>query len=108
VLSQAPSRKHEGNDPFPSFTNRAKTVFSGQGAHLKKNYMQQNIEVGRYLVSPMTSSHIDGGFSASVSIRSGRGTGTTDRIMRFVPRFPNRQAALRYATAEGLSWVSSH
>jgi hypothetical protein len=69
--------------------------------------MQKNIEVGRYLVSPMTSPHTDGGFRASVSIRSGRGTGTTDRIMRFLPRFPNRQAALRYATAEGLSWVRS-
>jgi len=70
--------------------------------------MQKNIEVGRYLVSPMTSSHTDGGFRASVSIRSGRGAGTTDRIMRFLPCFPNRQAALSYATAEGLSWVSSH
>ncbi|HEX7748044.1 MAG TPA: hypothetical protein VF445_04760 [Bordetella sp.] len=56
----------------------------------------------------MTSSHTDGGFRASVSIRSGRGAGTTDRIMRFLPCFPNRQAALSYATAEGLSWVSSH
>lgn len=70
--------------------------------------MQKNIEAGRYLVSPMTSPHTDGGFIASVSIRSGRGSGTTDRIMRFLPRFPNRQAALRYAAAEGLSWVRNH
>ncbi|WP_051094333.1 hypothetical protein [Bordetella sp. FB-8] len=70
--------------------------------------MQNNIEAGRYLVSPIISPHTDGGFSASVSIRSGRGTGTTDRIMRFLPRFPSHKAALRYATAEGLSWVSNH
>lgn len=70
--------------------------------------MQKNIEVGRYLVSPMTAPHSDGGFIASVSIRSGRGTGTTDRIMRFLPRFSNRQAALHYATDEGLTWVRNH
>lgn len=70
--------------------------------------MQKNIEAGRYLVSPIISPHIDGGFSASVSIRSGRGTGTTDRIMRFTPRFSSHRAASRYATAEGLSWVSKH
>ena len=68
----------------------------------------KSIEVGRYLVSPMTKPHADGGFAASVSIRSGRGMASHDRVMRFVPRFNSRRAALRYARDEGLAWVQAH
>jgi len=92
----------------PATTNRAKTVVPGQGAHLKKNMKNNNIEVGRYLVSPMTKSQDDGSFSASVSIRSGRGMASVDRVMRFAPQFASRRAALRYATAEGLAWARAH
>ncbi len=68
----------------------------------------QSIEVGRYLVSPMTKPHADGGYAASVSIRSGRGQASHDRVMRFAPRFNSPRAALRYATVEGLAWVRSN
>jgi hypothetical protein len=68
----------------------------------------KSIEVGRYLVSPMTKPSTDGGFTASVSIRSGSGMASHDRVMRFVPRFDSRRAAVRYATAEGLAWVRAH
>jgi hypothetical protein len=68
----------------------------------------KGIEVGRYLVSPMTKPHADGGFAASVSIRSGRGQASHDRVMRFTPRFMCSQSALHYATREGLAWVHAH
>ncbi|OWQ90410.1 hypothetical protein CDN99_13745 [Roseateles aquatilis] len=68
----------------------------------------KSIEVGRYLVSPMTKPHVDGGYSASVSIRSGRGMASIDRVMRFVPSFPNRRDALRYAADEGTAWARCH
>lgn len=68
----------------------------------------KSIEVGRYLVSPMIKPHAEGGFAASVSIRSGSGMASHDRVLRFVPRFPSRRAALRYATDEGLAWVRAH
>ncbi len=68
----------------------------------------KNIEVGRYLVSSWTLPHAEGGFAASVSIRSGRGMASTDRIMRFTPSFASRRAALRYATAEGTAWARKH
>lgn len=68
----------------------------------------KSIEVGKYLVSPMTKPHAEGGFAASVSIRSGRGMASHDRVMRFSPRFNSQRAALRYATVEGLAWVRSH
>lgn len=68
----------------------------------------KNIEVGRYVVSPMTNARDDGGFTASVSIRSGRGMANVDRVMWFTPQFRSPQAALRYATAEGLAWARCH
>jgi hypothetical protein len=42
---------------------------------------------------------------ASVSIRSGRGSMTHDRVMRFVPVFASHDQAARFATAQALSWV---
>jgi hypothetical protein len=72
--------------------------------------MMQNksIEVGRFLVSPMTNPDTDGQYVASVSIRSGQGMASVDRVMRFTPIFASRRAALRYATAEGRAWALQH
>ncbi len=72
-----------------------------------KNMQNKSIEVGKYLVSPMIKTQADGSFAASVSIRSGRGMASHDRVMRFTPRFISQRAALRYATSEGLAWVRS-
>lgn len=57
-------------------------------------------EVGRALVSPLTSRLDDGRYSAAVSIRTGRGQATHDRVLRFVPAFDTPQAAIRYATEQ--------
>jgi len=67
-----------------------------------------NIEVGRYVVSPMTQARNGGGFDALVSIRSGQGMASVDRVMQFTPRFQSPTAALRYARAEGLAWAHCH
>ncbi len=61
--------------------------------------------VGKYLVSPLTRMLDCGRYAASVSIRSGSGRGTHDRVMRFVPLFADHAAATQYATSEGLRWV---
>jgi hypothetical protein len=66
-----------------------------------------NITVGKYLVSPMTRLTGEGDFAASVSIRSGRGSGTHDRVFRFVPRFATCQGARDYAVAQGMNWLQS-
>ena len=68
------------------------------------NY-KNNIEVGRYRVSPMSQVRGDGGYDALVSIRSGQGMASVDRVMQFTPSFRSAQAALRYAKAEGLAWA---
>ncbi|WAC74742.1 hypothetical protein OU995_08590 [Roseateles sp. SL47] len=68
----------------------------------------KNIEVGRYIVSPMSHADTEGQFVASVSIRSGTGATSTDRIWRFIHRFPSSASALRYATTEGANWARRH
>ena len=66
------------------------------------NSMNTNIAVGKYLVSPLTKQLDDGRYAASVSIRSGRGSGTHDRVMRFVRIFDTHRAARRHAVEQGL------
>lgn len=80
------------------------------GNHQKKknNMNKNNIEVGRFLVSPMTQAREGGGFDALVSIRSGSGMASVDRVMRFTPQFFSPKAALRYARDEGLAWARCH
>jgi len=41
-----------------------------------------------------------------VSIRSGAGTGTHDRVLRLLPLFDNRDDAIRYALDQGVAWLS--
>lgn len=66
---------------------------------------KDNITVGRYLVSPLTKLLENGWYACSVSIRSGSGSGTHDRVLRLTRLFRTRLAAVRYATAEGLQWI---
>lgn len=62
--------------------------------------------VGKYLVSPLARQQGEGGrFAASVSIRSGRGSGTHDRILRFSGLFDSAAAAVHFATEHAISWI---
>ncbi len=63
------------------------------------------IEVGKYLVSPLASHRGEGRYAASVSIRSGRGSGTHDRILRFTGIFDTAAAAVHYATEHAMGWI---
>ena len=67
--------------------------------------LEQAFSVGKYLVSPLTRLNDAGSYIASVSIRSGSGRGTHDRVFRFLPEFATREGALQYAIAEGHSWL---
>jgi hypothetical protein len=63
------------------------------------------LTVGKYLLSPLIRRTDSGEYAASVSIRSGSGSATHDRIFRFIPQFPTRDGARRYATEQGLAWL---
>ena len=72
---------------------------------LSQSHSHSNITVGKYLVSPLTRQLDDGRFAASVSIRSGAGSHTHDRVLRLAPVFADHSAAAHYATSEGLQWI---
>ena len=62
-------------------------------------------KVGKYLVSPLTRP-VDGDrFSAAVSIRSGAGSMTHDRVMRFMRVFDTHDQATRFAAEQALAWI---
>jgi hypothetical protein len=61
--------------------------------------------VGKYLVSPLIKILEDGWFASSVSIRSGSGSGTTDRVLRLRQIFGTAEEAAACAHAEALSWI---
>ena len=69
------------------------------------NMNDTQLEVGKYLVSPTAKAQGEGRFAASVSIRSGRGSGTHDRVLRFTGIFDSAAAAVHYATEHALGWI---
>jgi hypothetical protein len=49
---------------------------------------------------------VDGGrLSAAVSIRSGTGSMTHDRVLRFDPVFATHDQATRFAARQALAWI---
>lgn len=68
-------------------------------------HIHSPFRVGKYLVSPLIRTTADGSFAASVSIRSGAGSMTLDRVMRFVPLFKTHAQAHRFAAQQALAWL---
>ena len=64
-------------------------------------------QVGKYLVSPLTRLDDSGRHHASVSIRSGRGRATHDRVMRFSAHFDTAADAARFALEQGIAWIDA-
>ena len=72
---------------------------------IESNKIITDIPIGKYTVCPMAKPQADGGYTATVSIGTGRGNAAHARVMRFAPLFETSEAALRYATSEGLNWA---
>jgi hypothetical protein len=68
-------------------------------------FHHDKLAVGRYLVSPLAKAQEAGGFAASVSIRSGSGSATHDRVLRFTGLFDSAASAVQYATEHALGWI---
>ena len=58
-------------------------------------------QLGKYLISPLSRPAADGRYASAVSIKSGHGQATHDRVLRFVPTFDTAQQALRFAAVQG-------
>ena len=63
--------------------------------------------MGKYRIAACPRSLPCGCFAAQVSIASGTGSASTDRVMRFVDDFATFEAAARYAVAQGIDWVNN-
>lgn len=55
----------------------------------------------------MTRPVARGRYASAVSIRSGHGSRTHDRVLRFVPVFDSPGDAARYATAQAMAWIGT-
>ena len=66
-----------------------------------------SLSLGKYRIAACPRALPCGRFAALVSIASGRGSASTDRVMRFVDDFPTLDAAARYAVAQGVDWVNA-
>lgn len=64
-------------------------------------------QVGKYLVSPLVRAVENGWFASSVSIRSGSGTATTDRVLRLASLFRCADQAACSARDEALRWIAA-
>ena len=65
-----------------------------------------SLDIGKYRISPFCNPLADGRFRASVSIRSGHGSATHDRVLRLLPHFTTELAATQFALREGLAWLA--
>ncbi len=73
--------------------------------HTESNKIDIDIPIGKYTVCPIAKPQAEGGYTATVSIGTGRGNAAHARVMRFAPLFETSEAALLYATSEGLNWA---
>ena len=62
---------------------------------------------GKYLISPLVKALDNGWFASSVSIRSGSGSTTTDRVLRLTRLFRCARQARDHARAEALQWITA-
>jgi hypothetical protein len=63
------------------------------------------VTIGKYRISACPRPLDDGRYAAQVSIASGSGRASTDRVMRFCDDFLSHDAAAHYALSQGINWV---
>jgi hypothetical protein len=65
------------------------------------------VTIGKYRIAACSRPLQSGRFGAQVSIASGRGSASTDRVMSFHDDFSTPDAAAHYAIAQGIDWVQA-
>ena len=63
------------------------------------------LTLGKYRIAACPQVLQTGRFAAQVSIASGSGSASTDRVLRFCEDFSSHDAAAQYALAQGIEWV---
>jgi len=84
------------------------TIAPQRGRDRRKFIIHHQVQVGKHLVSPLTRrSDCGQHVAAAVSIRSGRGSMTHDRVLRFAPVFGSHVEAARFAVEQALAWIDA-
>jgi hypothetical protein len=92
----------------PRESDTKQTVAPQCGRDRRKLTIHHQFQVGKHLVSPLTRrSECGQHVAAAVSIRSGRGSMTHDRVLRFVPVFESHVEAARFAVEQALAWIDA-
>jgi hypothetical protein len=65
------------------------------------------LQVGKYLIAPLTQALHNGWFACSVSIRTGAGATFSERLLRITRLFRDPRAAAEFARGEALHWIAS-
>jgi hypothetical protein len=63
------------------------------------------LTMGKYRIAACPKQLPDGQYAAQVSIASGRGSASTDRVMRFHDEFASHDDAAQFSIAQGIDWV---
>ena len=61
--------------------------------------------VGDFRITPLSRLQDAGHHTALLSIRTGQGSQTHDRVYTFKPEFKTQHSALMYAAAQGRYWL---
>ncbi len=61
--------------------------------------------VGDFRITPLSRSNGSDQHTALLSIQSGQGSQTHDRVYTFKPEFKTQDSALMYAAAQGRYWL---
>jgi hypothetical protein len=92
----------------PRESDTKQTVDPQCGRDRRKLAIHHQFQIGKHLVSPLTRrSECGQHVAAAVSIRSGRGSMTHDRVLRFVPVFESHVEAARFAVEQALAWIDA-
>jgi len=76
-----------------------------QMIHKSNNSLFSPIVIGKYRITACPMALASGRYGARVSIASGKGSASTDRVMHFHDHFHTQDAAAHYALAQGIDWV---
>lgn len=79
----------------------------GFAARASMNDKNATIYSDGFAITPLSQVTGTGTFSSAVSIRSGQGQGSHDRVYRFTQSFSQQEQALAYAMGEARQWLKS-
>ncbi len=64
-------------------------------------HQELSFSLGKFLISPSARVTDAGDYEPSVSLRRGHGSGTHDKVFRFIDRFPSLGSAIDFAIGQG-------